>query len=242
MMSTSSIEEALDTAVSEGMRHVWFTGGEPFLHPDILQFIDMALDRGALGILTNGMLIDDALAAELGKRFQTAKHNFEIRVSLDGATLEENDSVRGRGVFDKACEGIRRLAAHGLEPILAVTTLDDSELTQERFAALLRGLGVTRPRVKWIPPFRIGREERRGRSYEAWETLTAADLEEPAAALKLQCGTSRTVTSQGVFPCPILINEPGRRMDGALADTLQSNRVDHQACHTCWVEGFSCST
>ena len=162
MMSTSSVEEALDTGVSEGMRHVWFTGGEPFLHPDILQLIDMALDRGALGILTNGMLIDDALAAQLGERFRTAKYNFEIRVSLDGATLEENDNVRGRGVFDKACEGIRLLAAHGLEPILAVTTLDYSQVTQERFAALLRSLGVTRPRVKWIPPFRIGREERRG--------------------------------------------------------------------------------
>ncbi len=242
MMSTSSIEAALNTGVSEGMRHVWFTGGEPFLHPDILQLIDMALDHGALGILTNGMLIDDALAAELGERFRTAKYNFEIRVSLDGATLEENDEVRGRGVFDKACEGIRSLAAHGFEPILAVTTLDNSDVTQERFATLLRGLGVTRPRVKWIPPFRIGREERRGRRYEAWETLTSDDLEEPEAALKLQCGTSRTVTSQGVFPCPILINEPGRLMGGALADTLQTNRVDHQACHTCWVEGFSCST
>ncbi|MFT6142208.1 MAG: MoaA/NifB/PqqE/SkfB family radical SAM enzyme [Myxococcota bacterium] len=242
MMSLSSVQDALDTGVAEGMRHVWFTGGEPFLHPDILQFIDLALDRGALGILTNGMLIDDALAAALGERFRTAKYNFELRVSLDGATLTENDKVRGRGVFDKTCEGIRRLAAHGLEPILAVTTLDDSEGTQERFATLLRNLGVTRPRVKWIPPFRIGREEQRGRSYETWETLTSHDLEEPEAALRLQCGTSRTVTSQGVFPCPILINEPGRLMEGDLADTLEKNRVDHQACHTCWVEGFSCST
>ena len=224
------------------MRHVWFTGGEPFLHEDILTLIDLALERGALGILTNGMLIDDAMAQALAKRFRTAPYNLEIRVSLDGATRDENDKVRGKGVFDKACEGIRNMAKHGLEPILAVTTLDDSELTQQRFADLLCSLGETRPRVKWIPPFRIGREARRGRAYEVWENLAPSDLLEPEAPLKLQCGTSRTVTSQGVFPCPILINEPDRKLGDVLADTLERHPVDHSACHTCWVEGFSCST
>ena len=64
----------------------------------------------------------------------------------------------------------------------------------------------------------------------------------PQAALTLQCGTSRTVTSEGVFPCPILINEPGRRLGATLEETLDGHPVDHPACYTCWVEGFSCST
>lgn len=241
LLSVEQCRQALDEAAARGVRHVWFTGGEPFLHPDMLNILDLALDRAAVGVLTNGMLIDDALAAALAERFRSAPYNLEIRVSLDGATAAENDKVRGRGVFEQTCAGVRRLAEHGLEPILAVTTLDDSAPVQQRFADLLRELGVSKPRVKWIPPFRIGREARRGREYEAWERLATADLADPSVALKLQCGTSRTVTSQGVFACPILIDEPGAKLGDALGDTLDGNPVDHPACHTCWVEGFSCS-
>jgi hypothetical protein len=38
-----------------------------------------------------------------------------------------------------------------------------------------------------------------------------------------------------------LINEPTFRLGDTLADALGSHPVDHRACHTCWVEGFSCS-
>lgn len=241
LLTVAQVRDALDAA--PGVRDVWFTGGEPFLHPDILALVDLALARAPLGILTNGMLIDAPLAAALAERFRAAPYGLEVRISLDGATAEANDRVRGEGVFEAACAGIRHLALHGVEPILAVTQLDDGGAERQAFLDLLRGLGVARPRVKWIPPFRIGREEGRrgGRAYAEWERLAPEDLG-PDASWVLQCGTSRTVTSQGVFPCPILVNEKGRRLAGRLEDALVDHPVDHPACHTCWVEGFSCST
>ncbi len=242
LMSPGQVDAALSAAAPHGLREVWFTGGEPFLHPDILVLIDRALAVAPLGILTNGMLIDDALAEALGARFRDAPYNLEIRVSLDGDTAVSNDRVRGKGVFAKATAGIAALARHGVEPIVAVTQLDDADLAQERFVTLLRGLGVERPRVKWIPAFRIGREAGRGRAYAAWEALTDDDLRANDASWKLQCGHGRTVTSEGIYPCPILINEPGRRLADDLAGALHDHPVDHPACSTCWVEGFSCST
>lgn len=244
LMAVDDVVSALDDAVAHGVRSFWFTGGEPFVHPDILDLIDAALARGPLGILTNGMLIDEALAAALGKRFRDAPYNLEIRVSLDGCTREANDKVRGRGVFDKATSGIRHLAAEGLEPVLAVSVLDDGDVVgMAAFADLVRSLGVSKPRIKWIPAFRIGREERRrgGRGYHDWERLTVEEVNDPEAPHRLQCGTSRTVTSQGVFPCPILINEPEMRLASTLDEAMRPHRVDHKACHTCWVEAFSCS-
>ncbi len=244
IMAAEDVVKALDDGASRGMRTVWYTGGEPFVHPEILSLIDAALARAPLGILSNGMLIDTELATELGRRFRDADYNLEIRVSLDGCTREENDSVRGRGVFDKACAGIENLAAAGLAPVVAVSLLDNgTEGDQSAFVELLRELGVERPRVKWIPPFRIGREARRrgGRGYRDWERLTAEDVADPEAPHRLQCGTSRCVTSEGVFPCPILINEPGFRMGDTLGEAIKPHPVDHKACHTCWVEGFSCS-
>ncbi|MBX2796129.1 MAG: radical SAM protein [Myxococcales bacterium] len=243
LMTRERVVQSLDDGVAAGLRAVWFTGGEPFLHPDILGLVDEALQRAPLGILTNGMLIDDALAEGLGERFRDAPYNLEIRVSLDGCTAQDNDRVRGKGVFDKACAGIRRLAAHGVEPVVAVSQLDDGSASRLAFVELLQDLGVTRPRVKWIPPFRIGREATRkgGRSYQRWERLTAEDVADPEAPLRLQCGTSRCVTSEGTFACPILINDPSFRLADRLPDALGAHPVDHEACHTCWVEAFSCS-
>ena len=49
------------------------------------------------------------------------------------------------------------------------------------------------------------------------------------------------MTSQGVFACPILIDDSEFRLGHQLADTLHGHPVHSGACHTCWVEGFSCS-
>ncbi len=243
MMTIEQCSKALATARSEGVRAIWFTGGEPFLHPDILELIDRALEVGPLGILTNGMLIDDALAAEIGERFHASPYSLEIRVSLDGCTAEQNDRIRGRGVFEKATAGLRRLAEHGVPALVAVSLVDDDPMDQAVLVDLLKSLGLERPRIKWIPPFRIGREKNRGRGYQDWEMLTPEDVAHPETPHRIQCGTSRTVTANGVWPCPILINEKGWRLSDSLDEGgLDPHRVDHKACYTCYVEGFSCST
>jgi hypothetical protein len=48
------------------------------------------------------------------------------------------------------------------------------------------------------------------------------------------------VTAKGVYPCPILIEEPDTKMGDTLADGLKPIRLSHSACYTCHVEGFSC--
>ena len=52
----------------------------------------------------------------------------------------------------------------------------------------------------------------------------------------------RMVTDQGVWVCPILVNEPEGRMGETLADTLDGFPLDHPACWTCHVYGVSCKT
>ncbi len=244
LMTIDQCRDAIDAAVSQGCRAYAFTGGEPFLHPDILALIDLALPHGPLDILSNGMLIDDALAAQLAERARTAPYSFDIRISLDGLTAEENDPVRGRGVFDATCAGIRALVAAGMEPVLAVTTVHaahGSVQGRQDFYQLLRDLGVRRPRVKLIPPFKLGREARRSGGYQPWEQVTA-DMLDQDSPWTLQCGTGRTVTSRGAWPCPILVNVDEARMGDRLEDALRPCTLDHRACHTCHVEGFTCRT
>jgi MoaA/NifB/PqqE/SkfB family radical SAM enzyme len=244
IMPEDEVKMRLAEALELGVRSVWFTGGEPMMHDAFLSLVGHTLTRAPLGVLTNGMLVDHKMAQALGRLAREHDYNLEIRVSLDGVDSESNDAIRGRGVFERATQGVALLAEAGLEPVLAVAKLDDSQgLQREAFLDLLTGLGVTRPRVKWIPPFRLGREATRkgGRGYMSIERLSAHEVNQPDASTRLQCGTSRTVTHQGVFPCPILINEPRARLGDTLMDSARHHAVDHSACTTCWEEGFSCS-
>lgn len=242
MMTVEQVRAAIETAAAEGCRAYAFTGGEPFLHPQILELVDLALAHGPLDILSNGMLIDEPMARALGERAAASPYSFDLRISLDGIDAAENDAIRGRGVFAKAIAGIEQLVAHGIEPAVAITTLAARHETPEgrlAFLDMLRGLGMTRPRLKLIPPFKIGREARRGGAYADWERVTA-DMLDDESPWALQCGTSRMVTNRGAWPCPILVNDDDARMGDRLEDSLGPSTLAQAACHTCYVEGFSC--
>ena len=244
LMERAQVLALLDEARRLGVKEYYFTGGEPFLHPDILLLSEATLRQGPLSILTNALLIDAPMARGLAGLARASEHSLDLRVSLDGTSPEENDPIRGRGTFDGVMRGVRRLLDAGIEPVLTLTTVHESyagDAGAERLVAWLRELGIARPRLKLIPPFRIGREARRSAGYgESWQ-LGDGDLFEGEEHV-LQCGSCRTVTANGVYPCPILIEEDGARMGDRLDATLHPIRLNHPACVTCHVEGFSCRT
>ena len=160
VMSRGEVEAALDEAVELGARDAYYTGGEPFMHPEIRALVDLALERMPLTVLTNALLIDDDLAGWIGDRFARSRYSFDIRVSLDGATADLNDRVRGRGVYDRVVEALRRLARAGVTPVVTVVEHEDSlksARARTEFAEFLRALGFQRPRIKFLPLLRIGR-------------------------------------------------------------------------------------
>jgi hypothetical protein len=165
-------------------------------------------------------------------------------VSLDGFSAASNDPIRGEGSFDRALEGVCNLAAAGLNPVLTVTEVRDENASaegKERFFELLRSLGLDKPRLKVLPVFKIGAEAERAGAYESWQVLRDGDAPEGSWD-HLQCSSCRMVTDQGVWVCPILVNEPSGKMGEALADTLAPYPMDHPACWTCHVYGVSCRT
>ncbi|MBC6460199.1 radical SAM protein [Actinomadura sp. HBU206391] len=91
-----------------GSFRLGLTGGEPLLRKDIFRVIDMALERGlAPCITTNGLLITEEIAREFGKRDLVW-----LNVSLEGATAETNDKVRGPGTFAKVLDRLAMLREH----------------------------------------------------------------------------------------------------------------------------------
>lgn len=242
MMTVDQVRAALDEAAELGFREYYFTGGEPFLHPEIFTLIDLALARGPLTILTNGLLFDEPTCARLRRVFDESEYSFDLRVSLDGRTPDENDPVRGRGTFAATVAGLRRLAAAGLNPVVTVVEHAPDLAAadaRERFLDFARSLGLSRPRVKFLPLLHLGREEQRSRPYLEHERVTEL---RPGDEEVLQCGTSRMVTAHGVWPCPILVLEPAARMGARLRDALLPVPLAYPACYTCQMEGLTCRT
>ena len=72
---------AIREAEELGVKEIYFTGGEPFLHGDILALLALALQTAPTTVLTNGTLIDTAMAVELAALAASAPYSLEI-VSL----------------------------------------------------------------------------------------------------------------------------------------------------------------
>jgi MoaA/NifB/PqqE/SkfB family radical SAM enzyme len=177
--------------------------------------------------------------------FEAARYSFELRVSLDGMTAAENDPVRGKGTFEQIADGVRRLAAAGMQPILTVVEHQEGMAAAEarlRFLDFARSLGLTRPRVKFLPLLRIGREEKRTHGYspdelDVLEMPLLAESEE-----RLVCKSGRLATAHGVLTCPILLDAPGARVGATLRKSMGSIRLAWSACRTCIAEGLTCTT
>lgn len=122
-MDREQIGGYIDEAAALGVKELYFTGGEPFLHPDVVEILGDALQVAPATVLTNGVLITERTARALGELARASRYSLEVRVSLDAPEEEANDAVRGAGVFRKALRGVRRLQDAGLLPIVTATEL-----------------------------------------------------------------------------------------------------------------------
>jgi molybdenum cofactor biosynthesis enzyme MoaA len=242
-LSLETVRRVLGESVQLGVKEYYFTGGEPFLNPDMVAIVEMTLRYGPATILTNGTVFKEDWLRRLQQAEAASPYSLEFRVSIDGFTAPDNDTVRGPGTFDRALRGVRQLVSHGFLPIITVTrTRDDGDdaALVEGFVRLLRAHGYDRPRVKILPTLRIGAEAERRRGYRLDERVTP-DMMAGFDESKLLCHHSRIVTDQGVSVCPILIEAPDARLGATLTEALTAFPLRHHACYTCYQYGSICA-
>ncbi len=246
LMSLADVQSYLDEASALGVKEYYFTGGEPFLNPEMEAILEATLAVGPATVLTNGLLLDDARCQRLRQLADGSDYSLDLRISLDGYDAESNDPIRGEGTFERILQGAAAVAAAGLNPVITVTEVHRENGTDSgrlKFLELLAERGIERPRLKVLPVFQLGSEAERSGAYESWQRLREGDDQAAGGSWDhLQCSACRMVTDQGVWVCPILVNEPEGRMGERLADTLDGFPLEHPACWTCHVYGVSCKT
>ena len=114
-ISLASAAAILDELRDMLVPRVYFGGGEPLLHPDIIRIIGRAAERGFVSFLeTNGFLLDRKTAGKL----RTAGLSCAC-VSLHGPNGREHDEFSGRrGSFERALAAMNACAGVDL-PCLA---------------------------------------------------------------------------------------------------------------------------
>jgi mycofactocin biosynthetic radical S-adenosylmethionine protein MftC len=108
-LSTAECRAVIDTLQRMQVFYVNIGGGEPTVRPDFWELVQYATaHQVGVKFSTNGIKLDDAAARRLA-----ASDYIDVQISLDGATAEVNDAVRGSGSYETATRAMANLAAAG---------------------------------------------------------------------------------------------------------------------------------
>jgi mycofactocin radical SAM maturase len=158
-LTTAQAMAVIDTLERMQVFYVNIGGGEPTVRPDFWQLVEYATAHHVgVKFSTNGVKIDAAAA-----RMLAASDYVDVQISLDGATAEVNDAVRGPGSHATAMAAMRNLADAGaagfkLSVVMTrqnISQLDEFKAIADRFGAQLR---ITRLRPS-------------GRGADVWQEL-----------------------------------------------------------------------
>ncbi len=240
-------------------REIGFTGGEPFMNPDILAMLGDALRRGhAVLVLTNAMQPMQRLRIKSGLLALREAHGdgLVIRVSLDHHGKALHEAERGPDTYDKTIQGIDWLARNGFALALAGRTycgesVDSLREGYGRLAAT-RGwpINANDPAQLVLFPEMDLRADVPEITTACWGILHKSPSDVMCASSRMvvkRTGSTRPV----VLPCTLLPYDPAFEMGATLSEAARADggMFDHGAvklCHPhcakfCVLGGGSCS-
>ncbi len=171
-LTMEQVEEGLDAFVrAEGEPEVvMFSGGEPTIHPQILDFIRMAKDKGVhmVTLNTNGIRLahDRRFLAELAELKPT------IYMQFDGFSEDTHLQIRGRDLRSAKQQALDHCAEFGLNVSLVAAI--EKGLNEHEIGDILR-FGIEHPAVRSVayqPVTHSGRHV----TFDPMERLTNADI------------------------------------------------------------------
>jgi len=219
------IKFALTTIKNKELKSIYLTGGEPLLHPDFNQILRMCLKVSNVTVMSNGIMINDKKARFLRKIDDESRFETIYRISLDSINEIENDNIRGRGSFRKAIVAIMSLLKYEFNPIISVVNYQNKEKSQifEEFQSYFskKGFVLDDINLKIIPFFNKNNE------------TSQIEINEEINKEKLDCYNSRVVSQNGVYSCPMLVNDYRARLGANLEDCSKINYLDCEKCAIC---------
>jgi hypothetical protein len=127
-LTADEVSGYLDQLEDRGwpVAEIGFTGGEPFMNPDIIEMARLSLARGyEVLILTNAMrpMMRPAMRQGLVELKEAYGEKLSLRVSLDHWSAARHDEERGAGGFASSLDGMKWLRDAGIRMTVAGRTV-----------------------------------------------------------------------------------------------------------------------
>ena len=240
----------LDEAAALQTREIGFTGGEPFLNPEMITLTQMALERGfETLVLTNAMR--PMMRPRVQQGLLDLKNRFGdklvMRVSLDHYTSHLHETERGPNSFAPAMEGLRWLSSHGFKLAIAGRTCWGEDEANARngygrlFAAEKITVNADDPSALVLFPEMKTETEPPEITTDCWDILGKSPDE-------MMCATSRMIVRRKgaghsvALACTLLVDDPQFEMGRSLEQASKPVHLNHKYCATfCVLGGGSCS-
>lgn len=158
-LTTAQCEDLIDELQRMQVFYVNIGGGEPTLRSDFWHLLQYAVDHQVgVKFSTNGSRLTPERA-----RFLAATDYVDVQISLDGATAEVNDRVRGPGSFATAIRALENLREAGFQDAKISVVCTRHNIAQlDEFKALADAYGAT---------LRLTRLRPSGRGRDVWDEL-----------------------------------------------------------------------
>lgn len=233
-----------------GTEEIGFTGGEPFMNPDILAMLEDALGRGFRAlVLTNAMqpLLRPRVKADLlilKEKFGAA---LCLRVSLDHFTAALHEKERGPETWDKAMEGLSWLGQHGFHLSIAGRTCwgEDEAVARMGYGRLFKKRGLS---VDAHDPAQLILFPEMDEARDVPEITTGCWSQLGVDPASMMCASARMVAKRkgagapAVLACTLLHDAGYFELGPTLGTARRSVRLNHRHCAAfCVLGGGSCS-
>ncbi|BAI60956.1 conserved hypothetical protein [Methanocella paludicola SANAE] len=151
-----------------GLAAVKLTGGEPLMHPDINNILELIKQENlGLGIETNGVFC----TPDVSRRIAECNAPF-VSVSLDGVNADTHEWVRGvKGCFNDTISGIKNLVETGVSPQIIMTVMRHNKGQMEEMIRLAETLGASSVKFNIVQPTARGKH-----LHNSGETLSIEEL------------------------------------------------------------------
>ncbi|HWE69682.1 MAG TPA: mycofactocin radical SAM maturase [Acidimicrobiales bacterium] len=158
-LSTAECKQLIDEFERMQIFYVNIGGGEPTIRSDFWELVDYATAHHVgVKFSTNGSRITPAVAERLA-----SSDYVDVQISLDGATAEVNDAVRGAGSYATAIRAMERMAAAGFVGFkLSVVVTRQNAGQLDAFLALAD---------RYQAQLRLTRLRPSGRGADVWDEL-----------------------------------------------------------------------
>jgi sulfatase maturation enzyme AslB (radical SAM superfamily) len=235
------IEQArhtLDIWVSEGLKNIRFSGGEPTLYPHLLELVKRAKEREVehIAISTNGT----APLVEYERLVEAGVNDFSV--SLDACCSETGDKIAGKkGSYDTVISAIRYLSERTYVT-LGVVLFEENISEVEEIVQLGYDLGVSDIRLisaaQWDKPLHTNIPQHiRNKMPILNYRLTNLELGRHVRGIKdKDCNhcplvlDDMAVEGNKHYPCIIYLRERGESI-GEVGPFIRKERLDWYGKH-----------